>query len=107
MYRDQQNKRESGIRSVRIGGISVQVSHQKGALIIWGTRELNGRTVTLRGGDNPLSATFRPFRVNNETKYAAAFSRVLPDNYWTDGGYDIKFASVTINTGWVEQLDWR
>lgn len=108
------NERETGIRTVRIEGVPVSISNQRGGVVIWGRRDYQGKTVTLtgRGGDTKdVHATFSAYRDKGHITTAAVFSRVKPGDYYTIGrhaGIDsIGWTDVSVSTQWVQQIDWR
>lgn len=113
-YRIRQDNQEHRIRTIKIGGIPVSVSHQSGGHIIWGKPGYRGKTVRLKGGayspasGKSFSASFVEFNVNGHKHCVAIFNRLPASGYYTDTyisghGYE----DVTITTGYVTQSDWR
>lgn len=104
------NNRETRIRTVRICGVPINVSNQTGGLLIWGKRNFLGRSFTFYGpGSTILYGSFATYRWRGEEVYALSLSRLALGNYWSAMiGIDAPSVMVTVtSSGWVEQVDLR
>ena len=104
---------ETGIRSVRIRGVAVSISNQRGGLLIWGKPEHKGKSVTIEGryGEGAYGHTanqsFIEFTGNDRRQYVAIFQRLTPGSYTVKSyisGHS--YESVTISSEYASQLDW-
>ncbi len=112
-YHTRKPRRETGIRTIRIRNIATQVSHERGALLIWGKPAYKGMRVSLEGreGEVDLDATveqqFVPVQKNGRIQYVVNCPHLVPGTYLirTNAGYH-DYDRVTITSKFVTQLDW-
>jgi hypothetical protein len=106
-------RRETNVRTIKIRGVAVPVSDQRGGLIIFGKPEYKGRQVAIEGRDGEVkygekaTQSFRELTINGKRQSVAVFPRLVPGTYSTDTsiGYH-GYERVTITPGYVVQLDW-
>jgi len=102
------NQRETNIRTIKLRGVPISISHQKGTLIIWGKPEYRNRRIEIHGKDEldyEATANF----VQYKNQYAAIFNRLPPGNYWLEA-VDIAihgYEKLTITSNFATQLDWE
>jgi hypothetical protein len=113
-----QTMRETGVRTIHITGVPIAISHQRGGIIIWGNREHQGLSITLRGraygtaSGEIASATFTPYRTKNGRMVTVArLPRLVPGNYTVDytpvALSQFRYEDVTVTAAWVSEMDMR
>jgi hypothetical protein len=103
------NKQEHRIRTLKIRGIAVSVSHQAGGLLIRGLAQHKGKSVQITGSasGNAYGVSAKASFVQFGNQYAAVFNRLKPGNYYASSSIaGHGWEDFTITTGYVSQLDW-
>lgn len=102
---------ETHIRTLRIRGVAVPVSNQRGGLMILAKPEEKGRHVTIEGWEGEVeyrekdAKGFSLQTIQGKKLCVAVFPRRVPGTYRIDA-YGRSYEYVTINPGYVTTLDW-
>jgi hypothetical protein len=104
-------QRETNIRTIKLRGVPISISREKGSLIIWGKPEYRGKTVEIDAIHDykiRASANFVKFNIGKKEYYVAIFNRVEPFEYIIRAFYaDHTLTSITITSNYVTQIDWE
>ena len=105
--------RETGFRFIKISGVSLKISDQKGAILIFGKPEYAGQIVSLKELPGtplltqPVFAAFQPWFINGQMISVAKFHRQMPGSYYLSSPINLhSYHSVAIKPGWVEVVNW-
>lgn len=106
-------QKEIGVRMVHILGVPVSISSSRGGLIIWVNGDMRGKNFDLEhpSGYNRKGNVVAYAHGGREV-FAAVFNRLEPGYYTVKGKKVGMFrqreqTEVQINSGLVEQIDWR
>ena len=113
MAYSQTYQRETHTRTLKIMGVAITVSNQRGGLLIIGKPEYKGKQVTFEGWEGEvgygtkITQGFTLRNIKGRMLCVAVFPKLVPGTYRLDS-YISNHSSerVTITAGYVAQLDW-